>query len=864
MNGKKRIYFYSGTHWDREWYQTFQGFRKRLVDAIDSLIDYLETSEDYGIFHMDGQTIVLEDYLEIMPHKKDRLAALIKSGKIVIGPWYNMPDEFLVSGESLIKNLRRGMRIARDEWDVEPSSNAYICDIFGHSSQTPQIFAGMGLYHTILGRGLNDEFDPVNFRWQALDGTEVLTYKLQDGGGYGAFAPFADNYPTATTPTEELDAALKDWLDREFARADKPFILIMDAVDHQPVRKDTPAFIAAIKRVMPDAEVYHTSVHEYQKEQTAIRDELEVRKGELINPAKVPSSYVHLITNTLSSRYYLKQYNDRNQTRLEKRIAPLYAFRQTGLATGYYDLAVKYLLQNHPHDSICGCSLDQVHQDMMYRFDQTAELCEEIERPLINRLASDLSVYAISEGEAREGCRLRIYNPLPYRGKRTVTAKVDLSSLPIYQEPFGYEPIPAFYLYDSEDNRLPYGYVKHHGNKVYEIAFEAELTPAGLTEFYLKPSYLPTRQPGSLLTSVRSAKGDYTEISINADGTLEMIDLETGEVYHNLLTLMDNCDIGDGWYHCAPLHDQLITPNEAEVAVTENNALRVTFCITQKMQLPYEVIYDQAHRRSAKKVDFCVTHEVTLTKREKGISVKTYLTNNACDHRLRLRLPTVVKGETYEAAQSFGYVTRKCGDDPTKYNWREYGVVEKNMAGICAKRNGQRGLAFISASGIHECGVWPNGDMDITLFRSTGRTVGGHLRAPGGQMLRALDFTYRILPFGEQDAFASLAREQDILATGLMTATVDGGKAQRYPSMLCVEGQGVVYSTAELLPDGASSVRVFNDSKDQTTATVALPAFATKASLVELDGRHLCDLTIQDGKIELLLPAFRIATVRFE
>ena len=131
-------------------------------------------------------------------------------------------------------------------------------------------------------------------------------------------------------------------------------------------------------------------------------------------------------------------------------------------------------------------------------------------------------------------------------------------------------------------------------------------------------------------------------------------------------------------------------------------------------------------------------------------------------------------------------------------------------------------------------------------------------------MLRPLDFTYRILPFGEQDEFASLAREQDILATDLMTATVDGGKAQRYPSMLCVAGKGVVYSTAELLPDGASSVRVFNDSDEQTTATVTLPAFATKASMVELDGRHLCDLTINSGKVELLLPAFRIATVRFE
>lgn len=135
-NKLEKIFLYSGTHWDREWYQTFQGFRKRLVDMVTELIEELETNDKYGIFHMDGQTIVLEDYLEIMPHMKDRLAALIKKGKILIGPWYNMPDEFLVSGESIIKNLRLGMKISR-EWGVEPSSNAYICDIFGHSSQTP-------------------------------------------------------------------------------------------------------------------------------------------------------------------------------------------------------------------------------------------------------------------------------------------------------------------------------------------------------------------------------------------------------------------------------------------------------------------------------------------------------------------------------------------------------------------------------------------------------------------------------------------------------------------------------------------------------------------------------------------------------
>ena len=126
-----KIYYYSGTHWDREWYRTFQGFRKCLVDMVDELIEYLETNAEYGVFHFDGQTIVLEDYLEIRPEMRERLTALIRDGRIVVGPWYNMPDEFLVSGESIIRNLMTGHKIAK-EYGVRPWKFGYVCDCFGH------------------------------------------------------------------------------------------------------------------------------------------------------------------------------------------------------------------------------------------------------------------------------------------------------------------------------------------------------------------------------------------------------------------------------------------------------------------------------------------------------------------------------------------------------------------------------------------------------------------------------------------------------------------------------------------------------------------------------------------------------------
>lgn len=855
-----KIYYYSGTHWDREWYQTFQGFRKRLVETVDGLIEGLEADQSYGVFHFDGQTIVLEDYLEIRPEMRERLTELIRKGRIVIGPWYDMPDEFLVSGESLIKNLRLGRAICHS-YGVEPAKNAYICDIFGHSSQTPQIFRSMGFPYTVLGRGTNDGDDPAHFRWQSPDGSEVLTFKLCDANGYGDLSQFL-NKTAKGLSGEEFDRALKEYVDAEIARTKLPLVLLMDALDHIPMRRETPSILSALKRLYPDAEIRHCSIDEFCREQEKLTDALEIRRGELCRPAREKCSYNHVITNTLSSRYPLKMQNDRNETALEKWASPSYALRKTDMAPGFLRVANKWLLQNHPHDSICGCSIDQVHRDMQYRFDQTREICEEIESSALARLGGDLSAEALTDGEKRDGIRLRVLNPLPYRMTKTVTAEVDLSTMTYYREPFGYEKIPAFRLYDAFGSELVYGYVRPLGEEKYEIAFEAELSPCGVTEFSLLPSSRPTRHVSRLLSSPFSACGDFVAIAVNRDGTVNLTDMETGECYENLLMLIDNGEIGDGWYHCAPNADTLVTPTAADVSVIENSAVRVTFRITQEMRLPKQIVRERRTYRSEETVPFHVTHEVTLSKGDRGITVHTHIDNNVCDHRLRLRLPTDVVGEYYEAAQAFGQVIRVCGDDPTTADFREYGVIERNMAHICAKREGKRGLAFLSAYGLHECGVAEYGNMDVTLFRSFRKTVRTK-GEPDGQLLGPLDFCYRILPYTEDMTFADLQKDRDFLAAGTRSVTLDGGKAQIYRPNLELIGRNAVYSTAAPLENGNAEVRVYNPTDEDETVTLRLPAFATWARLVTLAGEPLRELFPESGKVTIDLPAFRIATVEF-
>ena len=95
----------SHTHWDREWYLPFEDFRWQLVKTIDQLIELMEQNLQYKHFNLDGQTILLDDYLELRPQNRDKLKKLIASNRFQIGPWYVLADEFLVSGEALVRNL---------------------------------------------------------------------------------------------------------------------------------------------------------------------------------------------------------------------------------------------------------------------------------------------------------------------------------------------------------------------------------------------------------------------------------------------------------------------------------------------------------------------------------------------------------------------------------------------------------------------------------------------------------------------------------------------------------------------------------------------------------------------------------------
>src|SRR5258708_6303193 len=152
------------THWDREWYAPFQVYRVELVHLVDELLELLESDAHYRRFLLDGQTVVLDDYLEVRPGAEAAIAKLVGDGRLQIGPWSVLMDEFMVSGETIVRDLQHGL--ARADELGRAMEVGYLPDMFGHIAQMPQLLRLAGLEHAVVWRGVPAAIDRTAFWWE--------------------------------------------------------------------------------------------------------------------------------------------------------------------------------------------------------------------------------------------------------------------------------------------------------------------------------------------------------------------------------------------------------------------------------------------------------------------------------------------------------------------------------------------------------------------------------------------------------------------------------------------------------------------------------------------------------------------------
>ena len=438
------LHFVPHTHWDREWYLPFQPFRIKLVHLIDLLLETLARDPSFSHFLLDGQTVVLEDYLAIRPEHEQALAAHVRAGRIAVGPWYILPDEFLVSPEALIRNLLRGARLsARFGRRMDAG---YIPDPFGHVGQMPQILRGFGMHSAAFSRGLGDE--PCEIWWEAPDGSRVLLAYLREGYDNAARAPTSPEAFGAFV--EQRRRALQD-------HSASGHLLLLNGTDHHEPQPEVPALIAATR--LPDADLRLSSLTAYLEAvgETVRRRglHLPVVRGEARG-----SKRKHLLPGVLSSRAWIKQRNHDCETLLERWAEPYAALAEalagqapdrsawTGhLATPRVSMpaavlaeAWRLVLHCQPHDSICGCSIDAVHEEMRSRFDQAEQIGEEIARQSLTALAGLIDTRRDPEAAGA----LVVFSDLSGARSARVRTRFEL--------PAGLDP---FALHDDEGVEVP-------------------------------------------------------------------------------------------------------------------------------------------------------------------------------------------------------------------------------------------------------------------------------------------------------------------------------------------------------------------------------------------------------------------------
>jgi alpha-mannosidase len=892
------VHIVSHTHWDREWYLTYEQFRLRLVGLVDRLLDLLESQPDFAFFHLDGQTIVLEDYLELRPQQEPRLRKLIAEGRILVGPWYDMPDEFLVSGESLVRNLARGHRIARRYGTPMPVG--YLPDLFGHVGQMPQILRNVGLDNAILWRGFGGR--QAEYWWDAPDGSRVLMMHLPPEGYCNATRVHLKR----ESMVERATAAIE----KEAARTSVGEVLLMNGVDHVEPHPVIPELARQVSKAM-GVTVRHSTLPAYVE---AVRravhggaaKSLEVIRGEL----RGGEDYANLLPGVFSARVYIKQANARVQTLLEKRAEPLATFASMlGARYPYEELeyAWKTLLHNHPHDSICGCSVDAVHDENMTRFaraeqvghavlDQAAAV---IARAVPAAPAAAMRVVAINTtGTPYQGA-IEVTVDLPYADAEPRRPDAEALDAPVTLWPSGAQVTsiltpdgkPVSFQTMSEEAVITWVMSRYetpwglHARRL-RLLLHGAVPACGYASFDLgiSESAAAVRPAKSTLAcSDRSAENEHLRLSINDDGTVDIVDRNSGTRYQRCGEFEDVADAGDEYNYSPPKGDRRITSAAARhVRVTRIAAgpVRASFRIQFDLRLPASLSADRSSR-SALPVDNPVVAVVSLDADSRRVGWHVSVDNKSKDHRLRILFPVGAAAITHVRAETaFDTVTRPARrQSPAKARMEV--PVSYGPTGAFTEAGSDQCGAIVFGEGLTEYEAYTDGDephLAITLVRCVeylsrddlAMRPSGHagpgLFTPGAQCLGWHSFRLAFEPRRDRPAASALfSRAASFVAPPLVVPAMGAGGSLPVVGAFVVleatQGAAVLSACHRAEESERTLLRFFNP--DETPANVAVRTREplSEAAHVNFLEEPLGEIRVRNGVAAVAMAPHGIATV---
>ena len=858
----KRLHIIPHTHWDREWYMGFEEHRIQLVKLVDSIIETMESNPDFAYFHFDGQCIPIEDYLEIRPQMRDRLFQLIQADRIHIGPWYILQDEYLTSGEANVRNMLAGLAYCR-EHGAKPPMMGYLPDSFGNISQMPQILNGFGIDAAVFGRGLNsmgadntivqqNGILDSEITWRSPDGSQVMGVM---------FANWYHNAMELPTEPEALRSRLNQIIEScaKFATTDE--LLGMNGCDHQPLQRNLPAVLAEAKRLGFD--VTFGNFKEYLEALRPYRDRFKPVTGEIAG--QFTNGYMLLI-NTASARIYIKQLNHAAQNLVEREAEPLASV--AALAGARYDgdlfrYAWKKLMQNHPHDSICSCNVDEISSEMVTRFHKSMQVASSLARSALTYLAERADTSACGGNRA-----VVLFNREPYAVTEPVTFTVDLP------EDSGVQELGVF---TRSGERLPAA-VSHLGRTfTYTLPEDSFRKPKYVDRFLVTMTAPALDGFGYEVLGVKPvaascsavprhgdtwAETDLLRLDVAPNGTFTLTDRRSGVAFPGLNDFEDCGDRGEEYNFVETSGGRMLGTAVPATVRVEEGPDWVTFHIEKALTVP--AARDGEHR-SPNLVALPLHTMVTLRNGSRRVDIETVIENRAKDHRLRALFPAPVHTDIVHADGQFDVVSRSI--QPWE-GWENPSNTQRHQAffELC---DDQCGVA-VAGRGLHEYEVLPGEPhtMALTLLRAVGE-IGdwGVFPAPDAQCLGEQRVQYAVLvyPAGERAAAhrsAAAFSTQPLSAVDVAPHAGDLPAAKRY---FRLSGDFLRMSAFKRSEDGQGFIlRLYNTSDQPVAATLALdPAFQS-AQLCRLDETSCTPCPIVEGQVQLDFPAKKILTLRLQ
>ncbi|MHC1695331.1 MAG: alpha-mannosidase [Eubacteriales bacterium] len=870
----KKAFITPTTHWDREWVMTFGQFQVRLVNLFDNLIKIMEQNPDYR-FLFDGQAIVLEDYLEIHPEHEDKLRAFMRSGQLTTGPWYVLADQFLENGESTIRNLMRGRELICS-FGGRPMELGYVPDSFGSVSTLPMILNGFGIKYAAFGRGRpywNEKLPKTEFIWECEDSSRVLA--VNHGYGNGVFMSYPNIWAdimNISSFTFDEKPILEQFM-REAAgqleRGTSQNVYFSVGCDHMEPRSSLPHVMDYINSHQSEYELVYATPEDYAKAVEGEASSLSTYKGELRGSQENPMDLV----GTLSSNIRLKQDNDACEVLLQKYLEPLWTVLSVAAGAkypkGHLNKLWKLLLTNHPHDSICGCSLDQVHRDMYGRFEQIKSIGEYLIKDGLRLLLSYIDTSAPFEGAVT----VTVFNPLGYDYSGPVRGLVRVPEM--YKH-------DAYTLVERDGTTVPsritHVAAKHkdlesvymtskslsvlisknaqaeNGNanvySVLDVDFSAQSIPAmGYKTYWI---ILEERNVSPSVTLTEDGmENEWLDVRFNDDGTFDIKDKFTGHIYPSLCYLADREDTGDTYdSHGFTVPQERVT-RDCRVNWTPQEVLghRVSFRAVIPFELPECLDGD---KRSADTSIVPITLTATLHAGIKRLDITTQLDNTCRDHILRAVFDTGLTGGAY-AYDHFNVLSR-----PLSTSEREW--TDSPFQEFVDISDGQHGLC-VSAKGLpaYEAVSTPDGTrLYLTLLRavgSIGPAAGANYPTPAAQCRGEHTFEYSIIPHegdwikGDCLRQASLYRVPPLLEAD----NTHGGQltpSARFVELDCLGQTKPYVSCLKKSEDGEGTILRFWNPNGAERVSVRSTLGGTIKS-VNLDETPRDSQSVEDGVVEV-------------